>query len=822
MHIINTIKDSKLNPSIALRIDGEQGRTIKTQNSKPYIVVLFFIFSILNLLTGCIPKSGLDKAIEYTRQSESLYEKAVDEYKNLISQGKANAETYFRLGRLYFEHGKYPEAIDEFEKSNLPEAKKYKAIAFYKINDFTEGLNIFEKLGILEDDQYLYYYGRVCEELNLYDRAGEIYTKIKSNPYQKLAKERMDIITQQYSGLRLEDLEINLRKIIQSTPKRELYPQASAFILLADEEIEITEEDTSIYKAHFVIKILDERGKKNFSEVVVDYDSTYEKPQLQYARTIKPDGTIIPAGKRHIRDVSKYLNFPLYSNARAMIISMPEITEGATIEYKLNIYKNQLINKKDCVINYLLQDTEPIIKANFSLIIPQGRFMHIKTLNEGYNNFKANLKPTITNSAGKVKYRWEFKDIPQIIPEPNMPTVVEVNPTILISTFNDWGQIYNWWWGLAKDKIQLDTAIKEKVRELTKGLNQEEEKLRVIYNFCAQDIRYVAVEYGRAGYEPHKAKDIFLNKYGDCKDQAILLVTMLKEAGFKAYPVLIGTREYFNLDEGFPCVLFNHCIACVELNGKIIFLDPTAETCSFADLPIDDQERKILIFKEDTYNIANTPLYLAGHNLVKQSIKIEIDKEERMKAQKEIFSFGFYNQLQRAWLLYTQPELIRQTLEETIQGISVGSKLDDYKIDNLDNLNENVVLKYNYQGPEFWTTAGALRIFPQLSNLDNSLAAKESRFYPIDLELYDTEEIYFNISFPGIFTIKYLPEDIHVDNQWLEFITEYSYKDNTIYFRQKRALKKKFISPLEYREFKNFYQDLVKKIKQRIVLEKKD
>jgi len=198
--------------------------------------------------------------------------------------------------------------------------------------------------------------------------------------------------------------------------------------------------------------------------------------ELEYARTIRPDGAVVDVGSRHIRDVSKYLNFPLYSNARICIISFPEIADGAVVEYKLKVYRNQLINKKDFILHYSLQTGEPVISANFILDLPQGRILHLKTLNDKYNKFGAKLEPAQQEVNGRKIYRWQFKDIPQIIPEANMPPGAEINPVILMSTFSSWQDIYEWWWKLAKDKMQADTAIKDKVKELTAGLKSEEEK----------------------------------------------------------------------------------------------------------------------------------------------------------------------------------------------------------------------------------------------------------------------------------------------------------------------------------------------------------
>ena len=811
MRIINIIKNSKLKTK-------NSKLQFKIKNFKFYIVVLIFEFCIFNLLTGCVQKSNLNQAQDYVNQSESYYRQAVDIYRHLIAKGKDLDELHFQLGKLYYTRGKFKEAIEEFKKTNEASAKKFLAISYYRVSNFTDALEVFSKNDI-PDDEYQYFRGLTSEKLNLFDQALDIYKKIKTKEFTQLALARINIIEKK-ANLTIKNISPEVNKIITQAPAQEKYPQAGALILFCDEKIEITPQNTQVSYLHYIVKILNERGKEDFSETHIDYDSTYEKVELVYARTIKPDGTLTEVGSRHIRDVSKYLNFPLYSNARVFIISFPEITEGAVIEYKLKIYRHQLINKKDFVIGYPVQAQEPIIAANFIIDLPQNKTLYIKTLNEKYNNFAANLNPQIQKKDGHLIYTWQFKDIPEIIPEPSMPPNVQINPIILISTFDSWQEIYNWWWNLTRDKIKPDAEIKDKVGELIQDKSSAEEKIRAIYNFCAQKIRYVAVEYGQAGYEPHSASDIFKNKYGDCKDQAILLVTMLKEAGISAWPVLIGTKEHYNLNTDFPSVLFDHCIASVSLKDKIIFLDPTAQTCSFGDLPADDQARLVLVFRDDGYKIENTPLYPAEHNLVKQYLNIKINNNETITAQKNISTYGIYDQAQRFWLLYTQPELIEETFKEKIQEVSIGAKLENYNIKNLSDLDVPVVLSYAFKGPEYFTIAGLMRIMPQLAGLDTSLVAKDKRKYAIDFGILDSKETIFEVEIPRNFAIKYIPESINEDSPWLKFKVEYNRKDNKIIFRQKIEAKKYIVPEEDYPIFKAFFESLAKKLKQRIVLEK--
>lgn len=803
MHTIGTNDNSKLQ--------------LKIKNFK--LLILSFTFYSLSLFTGCVQKNDLELARDNVARSQVYYQHAQERYKILISEGKDFDRLHFELARLYFEHGDFDKAVPELKKTGYIQAKKLMALSFYRMGNFTDALEVFSKNDI-PDDEFIYYHGLTCEKLNLFDEALKAYKKIKDAKFLLKARERINVIERLSASLNIKDVDSKIFDILNKAPDPQDYPQAGALILYCDEKIEIKGDDAEVVDMHYLIKILNERGKEQFSETQVSYDSTYEKVELEYARTIKPDGTVVDVGSRHIRDVSKYLNFPLYSNARVYIISFPEIAEGSSIEYKLKLYRNKLINKKDSVISYPLQDQEPVIAANLEVSLPKSRPLHIKNLNEKYNGFKADLKPEIIEEESRLIYRWKFKEIPQIIPEPEMPPSVEIVPTMLISTFDRWQDIYDWWWGLARDKIKADEAIRGKVKELTGGKASAEQDARAIYNFCARDIRYVAVEYGQAGYEPHQAADIFRNKYGDCKDQAILLITMLREAGLTAWPVLIATKDYYNLSEDFPSVLFNHCIAALELENKIIFLDPTAQTCSFGDLPTGDQERKVLVFKQDKFDILDTPIYQASHNRVRQALELIINKDETLQAKKQVSTYGLYDQAQRYWLLYTQPELIEQSLKEKIQDISIGSELKGYKIENLEDLNTPVVLNYEFQGPEYFTAAGKLRIMPQLSSLDTSLVAKDKRKFDLDFGTLDSKEGAVEIIMPDSLTVRYLPESITEDNRWLKFSVEYSRKNNRIYFTQKSEMKRARVTAQEYPDFKKFLEATAKKVKQRIVLEK--
>jgi transglutaminase-like putative cysteine protease len=787
---------------------------------------LFII--IAGILSGCGQDSRLEQARDYAQQSQAYYQQAVAKYEDLIAQGKDLDQAYFELGLLYYKHAEYELAGSYLSKTNLAGAGKYRALALYRINDFTEAKDAFKRIDN-PDSETLYYYGQVCEKLNLHDQALEIYGRVSQEPFKSRAQEQIQSISKTGQGLYLEDLAPDLQEIIRAAPSAEKYPNAGALILFCDEEIELTEQDTAVFSEHFLIKVLNERGKQDFAEVVIGYDSTYDKVELEYARTIRPDGIVVPVGSRHIRDVSKYLNFPLYSNARARIISFPEITQGCLIEYKYRIHRNQLINDDDLVINYKLQEQEPVIQARLRLLVPADKPVHYKILNPGYNTFRAQLKPQIEPApvpSSRVKqspeykqYTWEFRDIPAIIPEADMPPYSRIDPIILISTFNSWQEVYDWWWGLAEDKIEADEAIKQKAVDLTAGKETALQKAEAIYNFCAEDIRYVAVEYGQAGHEPHKASDIFFNKYGDCKDQAILLISMLRQMGIQAYPVLIGTYDHLDLEEDFPSLNFNHAIAAADLGEGLVFLDPTCSTCRLGNLPADDQERKVLVFTDSGYKIEATPVYPLEHNQVRRTLSIQINPDETIRSEREVYTFGLYDAAQRLWLKYSSDDAISESLKQAIQGISPAARLISYNIENLDDLSKSLVLNYSFSGREYWSKSGNLRILPQLAGLDTSLIAKQLRRYPLELGLPSTSIIELDIRLPAGVKLRHLPDNFEQSSPWLDVSIEYDLKESHLYFKQIKQTKTRHIPLSQYPEFKNFIEKVSTQIRERVIFQ---
>lgn len=755
-------------------------------------------------------------------QANDLYGQAADAYDKVLAANPNNDAVKYDLASLYYKNGKYDLAIKTLSGATSTEAQKLLALSLYKNADYTQALSLFERIGDQGDDAYLFAYAATCEKHNLYMDALKLYEKIQDPAFKNVAQDRIQKINALAVKTGINDLDAETRALIAKAPSAEDFPEAGAVILSVKENAQVLSNNTVREDDYYLVKILNERGKQ-LGEIEIEYDSTYESVEIEFARTITPGGDVVYAGSKHIRDVSRYLNFPLYSNARAKIISMPEVAVGSILEYKVRTIQNKMIADDQYEASYGLQTDSPIQHAEFTVTLPKGKALKQKVLNIEFAKNKETLTPVVAEKDNETVYSWTFDNIEQLIPEPQMPPMAQITPIILLSTFDSWDQIYQWWWPLAKEKIRTDASMQTKVKELIKPEMTSREKAEVIHHFCTKNIRYVGVEYGKAGYEPHPATEIFANKYGDCKDQAILLIALLKEAGIKAYPVLIGTKDMPKLQEDLPSVLFNHCIAAVDIDGEIIFLDPTGETVLFGDLPAADQDRDVLVIFENEEKLMRTPKYPAVHNKVFKKTVLNFISPADIKGRREIRTEGLFDQVQRAWFRFTMPSLIEEALRQKVQEMIPGGRLIDHTAENTDDMQKGVALIYNFSGSDFLIRAGEKTwVVPQMATIDLDVVSRNERKFAIDLFVPQTEITSVEISFPKEYRVKSLPKPVASDNPWFSYKHIYEKTDHKITFTEEKILKKDFIDVKDYVIYKNILEQLSKDIRQSLVVEETD
>lgn len=163
--------------------------------------------------------------------------------------------------------------------------------------------------------------------------------------------------------------------------------------------------------------------------------------------------------------------------------------------------------------------------------------------------------------------------------------------------FNDW------FIGKTKDQETLNLSLlPENLRNLAKK-GKSLELAQACYEYVQENILYLDIENGLNALIPRQANQTITNKYGDCKDMAMLLHQMLQAFGFESY-LSISKTSIKKDTYDFPSIaMANHMIVSLIWENKIYYLDGTEKQCLFGDpsMQILGTEAFLLQKKEDQY-----------------------------------------------------------------------------------------------------------------------------------------------------------------------------------------------------------------------------
>lgn len=267
----------------------------------------------------------------------------------------------------------------------------------------------------------------------------------------------------------------------------------------------------------------------------------------------------------------------------------------------------------------------------------------------------------VTESKGVRIYTWELDARPVPARESYAPAWFEREPRVSLAPGNfelegykghcyTWTDLGRFVGGLHQGRGQLPEEARRQVHTLIDGLTDEREKIRVLYRFLQQNTHYVGIELGIGGWQPYDAAYVYNKKYGDCKALSNYMVALLKEAGIRAYPVLIrGGINQPPVDTGFASIQFNHEIAVAFAGKDTVWLECTSSTAPVGYLGSFTSDREGLLLDENGGHLVHTPVYGLSDNTIVRTLKGSIDEEGNLQAGLQTI----YSGLDQDYVRYT-------------------------------------------------------------------------------------------------------------------------------------------------------------------------
>jgi transglutaminase-like putative cysteine protease len=501
----------------------------------------------------------------------------------------------------------------------------------------------------------------------------------------------------------------------------------------------------------------------------------------------------------------------MYTSQRAFYIHFPRLSPGDVVELQ---YRVEDVTPRNAFADYFgevvyMQSTDPIARSEYVLITPKTRQFYFN---------KPNVPGLIqrTEEKGNDKI-WHFlaENVPPMESEPMQPPLSETLGHVHVSTYKTWDDMGKWYWGLVKDQFTADDEVRRRAAEITKNAKTDRDKVKAVYDFVVQKTRYVALEFGIHGFKPYRCAQIFARGFGDCKDKATLIVTMLKELGIPATIVIVrtGLRGDFETE---PASLapFDHAIAYVP--SMDLYLDGTAEYTGSNELPSMDRGSLALRINEGKPQLGHMPEPSATESVSSKKVEATVSPDGTAQIDWRIDVSGSSASAwrQRYHAKATQKQRVQEDLASEIPAAEIASVSSN----DLEDVEQIVQIKAKGKAPSFarkdadaWTIPlGAkehmVRAWAPLSKRKNDM-----RIYALSTQENETV-----VKLPQGSKVVSPPRSADGKSPFGTYKVEADVQGTTVRVKTTVAITKSRISAAEYPAFRAFCEQADKDLGQSV------
>jgi len=147
----------------------------------------------------------------------------------------------------------------------------------------------------------------------------------------------------------------------------------------------------------------------------------------------------------------------------------------------------------------------------------------------------------------------------------------------MTSDFANWGEVTNWALSINQPDVNIKGNLATLVNDLkTKCGNDKAAYFRKAVRVVQDEVRYMGVEIGEYSHRANRPQKVYDQRYGDCKDKSLLLVSILKAGGIGANMVLVNSDLNDKIDQFIPTAnAFDHAVVVATIDGKDTWVDAT-------------------------------------------------------------------------------------------------------------------------------------------------------------------------------------------------------------------------------------------------------
>ena len=597
------------------------------------------------------------------------------------------------------------------------------------------------------------------------------------------------------------------------------YPADTVAVTLLEQQqitVDANGHVQTLYRVAY--KILRPEAHDTYGTLVVPFDSETKIKSIN-AWSIPPTGDVYQVGAKEAMETGISPD-ALYSDDRQKILSIPAADPGSVIGYEYVQEERPFIREEE----WRFQQTIPVLKASFSLQLASGWKMDSYWVNYPES------KPQIFDRGN---YEWDLTNIPALPHGQDfMPAFAAVRGRLAIEYYQPvsaddpvtWQSLGSWYANLTKDSRQMTPEIQQEVAQLTANAHTTLDKITAITNFMHSQIRYVAIEIGVGGFQPHSADVVFQNRYGDCKDMTTLASAMLAQIGVKSYYVLIDADRGVVLPN-VPTLHVDHVILAIQLPpdvpagnlyatvddpklGKLLFFDSTDPHCPLGYVPASLQDNYGMVITATGGELVKLPLLPPTTNRLMRTAQFTLSPSGDLSAQAQEVRWGAPAEDLRWTLLDAAPKDRVKIVENFLSTFLTNFQLTKAALGNLDVADKNLIETYNFVAPNYAKQAGDLLIVRPcvLGEKELTFDPEKPRQYPVEFSTSTLDTDQFSITLPPGYAPEQIPPPVNISDSFLSYKSETKLVGNVLQYTRSYELKTAVVAVKDLPQLKRDFQ----------------
>lgn len=612
-------------------------------------------------------------------------------------------------------------------------------------------------------------------------------------------------------------------------------PDAPAVYLFREETV-----DDKLHYHHLYaqIKILNDKGKEQYSDIEIPYESGVTNVRSIEGRTIHPDGSIVPfTGKPYSKEVVKAGD----TKIMAKVFTMPEVTVGSILEYTYDLQYGD-----DTVIspNWDLQQSVFVHHAHYHFVPIEFSLGEISSKDRFGKEKSASrlLYFPWLPSGNKVNYSIDgtydlvVDNIPALPDEEYSPPIGSFSYRLIFyyssasSGADYWKTIGKEW---SKDVDRFATpndAIRQAVAGIVSPSDSDDQKLRKIYAavMTVENTRFTrehtAAENKAQGLRVKTAADIWAQKRGSDDEITRLFIAMARAAGLKATAMAVTERQRAILNTGYlDWGQLEDEIAIVNIGGNDVFFDPGQRYCEYSKLHwmhanvlgIRQADNGVVPFMtpagsyKDNETMRNANLELAPDGSLKGGIRISMTGADALRWRLKALSADEQE---------AKSDYEKEIQDQVPDGVIVKMNRFVNLADNTSGLQAILDVSGN-----MGTAAGKRVLLPSsfFQARVKPIFAQTKRENPVDLRYPYATEDRVSVKLASGLSLEGLPADASVPMEKLAAYTvRYKSDGNTYSEDRVIAVGSALYKKDEYPELRDFFQKAGAQDQQQLVLKR--